>query len=132
MGLVDVLSITIRPIALAARLYGNIYAGETIIDTMAHMFGPVLSSLCVLPFLAIELLVGFIQALVFLLLTAIFLKLQVGDDNAHGHASKMRRRNFPCRTACRLENLINRTASFPFRTMGNLWGNVQQKHKPYQ
>lgn len=103
VGLVDVLSITIRPIALAARLYGNIYAGETIIDTMAHMFGPVLSSLCVLPFLAIELLVGFIQALVFLLLTAIFLKLQVGDDNAHGHVSKMRRRNFPCRTACRLE-----------------------------
>ena len=29
---------------------------------MAHMFGPVLSALCVLPFLAIELLVGFIQA----------------------------------------------------------------------
>ena len=88
VGLVDVLSITIRPIALAARLYGNIYAGETIIDTMAHMFGPVLSALCVLPFLAIELLVGFIQALVFLLLTAIFLKLQVGDDDAHGHTSK--------------------------------------------
>ncbi len=88
VGLVDVLSITIRPIALAARLYGNIYAGETIIDTMAHMFGPVLSSLCVLPFLAIELLVGFIQALVFLLLTAIFLKLQVGDGDSHGHAAK--------------------------------------------
>ena len=88
VGLVDVLSITIRPIALAARLYGNIYAGETIIDTMAHMFGPVLSALCVLPFLAIELLVGFIQALVFLLLTAIFLKLQVGDGDAHGHAAK--------------------------------------------
>ena len=95
VGLVDVLSITIRPIALAARLYGNIYAGETIIDTMAHMFGPVLSSLCVLPFLAIELLVGFIQALVFLLLTAIFLKLQVGDDNAHGHASKNEEKELP-------------------------------------
>ena len=95
VGLVDVLSITIRPIALAARLYGNIYAGETIIDTMAHMFGPVLSSLCVLPFLAIELLVGFIQALVFLLLTAIFLKLQVGDDNAHGHVSKNEEKELP-------------------------------------
>ena len=95
VGLVDVLSITIRPFALAARLYGNIYAGETIIDTMAHMFGPVLSALCVLPFLAIELLVGFIQALVFLLLTAIFLKLQVGDDDAHGHTSKNEEKELP-------------------------------------
>lgn len=85
VGLVDCLSITIRPVALAARLYGNIYAGETIIETMSHMFGPLLGSLCVLPFLAIELLVGFIQALVFLLLTAIFLKLQVGDGKAHEH-----------------------------------------------
>lgn len=85
VGLVECLSIAIRPIALAARLFGNIYAGETIIETMSHMFGPVLSSLCVLPFMAIELLVGFIQALVFLLLTAIFLKLQIGDEDAHGH-----------------------------------------------
>lgn len=84
VGLVDCLSITIRPIALAARLYGNIYAGETIIETMSHMFGPFLGALCVLPFLVIELLVGFIQALVFLLLTAIFLKLQVDDGESHG------------------------------------------------
>ena len=40
-------------------------------------------------------LVGFIQALVFLLLTAIFLKLQVGDDNAHGHASKNEEKELP-------------------------------------
>ena len=87
--------IMVIAITLAARLYGNIYAGETIIDTMAHMFGPVLSALCVLPFLAIELLVGFIQALVFLLLTAIFLKLQVGDDDAHGHTSKNEEKELP-------------------------------------
>lgn len=89
VGLVDVLSIAIRPIALAARLFGNIYAGETIIETMSHMFGPVLSALCVLPFLAIELLVGFIQALVFLLLTAIFLKLQVGDGESPSHGESL-------------------------------------------
>lgn len=68
-----------------ARLFGNIYAGETIIETMSHMFGPLGSALCVLPFLAIELLVGFIQALVFLLLTAIFLKLQIGDEDSQRH-----------------------------------------------
>lgn len=85
VGLVETLSIAIRPIALAARLFGNIYAGETIIETMSHMFGPFISALCVLPFLGIELLVGFIQALVFLLLTAIFLKLQIGDEDSRGH-----------------------------------------------
>ena len=85
VGIVECLSIAIRPIALAARLFGNIYAGETIIETMSHMFGPLGSALCVLPFLAIELLVGFIQALVFLLLTAIFLKLQIGDEDSQRH-----------------------------------------------
>ena len=33
-----------------------------------------------LPFMALELIVGFVQALVFLMLTAIFLKTQVGGD----------------------------------------------------
>lgn len=88
VGLVECISIAIRPIALAARLYGNIYAGESIIEMMAAMSNPLLSALCVLPFLAMELLVGFLQALVFLLLTAVFLKLQIGDEETHdsGHA----------------------------------------------
>ncbi len=85
VGVIECLSIAIRPIALAARLFGNIYGGETVIEMMSVMTGNViLNALCVLPFLCLELLVGFIQALVFLLLTAIFLKLQVGDGHGHG------------------------------------------------
>lgn len=81
VGLIECLSIGLRPIALAARLFGNVFAGESIIETMSVMGGgPILSSLCVLPFMLMEILIGFIQALVFLLLAAIFLKLQVGDD----------------------------------------------------
>lgn len=80
VGLVECLSIMIRPIALAARLFGNIFAGETIIEHMSEIGGPIASTLCVLPFMAMEILIGFIQALVFVLLTAIFLKLQVGDS----------------------------------------------------
>lgn len=81
VGLIDCLSIMIRPVALAARLFGNIYAGESIIETMsvAHP-NPLISWMFVLPFYGMELLVGFIQALVFLLLTVVFLKLQVGDE----------------------------------------------------
>ncbi len=82
VGCVEVLSICIRPIALGARLFGNVYAGETIIETMSLMTPEVVWNVfCILPFLFMELLVGFIQALVFLLLTAIFLKLQVGDED---------------------------------------------------
>ncbi len=81
VGFIEVLSILIRPIALGFRLYGNIYAGESILETMSHISSsPLLSALAVVPFLCLELLVGFIQALVFLMLTAIFLKMQVGDD----------------------------------------------------
>lgn len=90
VGLIECLSIIIRPIALAARLFGNIYAGENIIETMAVSAPFYISWLFVLPFYAMELLVGFIQALVFLLLTVVFLKLQVGDEDhapASGEAS---------------------------------------------
>lgn len=84
IGLIDCLSIMIRPVALSARLFGNIFAGESIIETMSNASSsPFLNALFVLPFYAMELLVGFIQALVFMLLTAVFLKLQVGGEE-HG------------------------------------------------
>ena len=38
-----------------------------------------------LPFMCMELLVGFVQALVFLMLTALFLKTQVGDEEEAAH-----------------------------------------------
>lgn len=75
VGLIEVLSICIRPVALAARLFGNIFAGEAILEQMGGV-----SFAAMLPFMALELIVGFVQALVFLMLTAIFLKTQVGED----------------------------------------------------
>ncbi len=74
VGLIEVLSICIRPVALAARLFGNIFAGELIIEKMS-----LVSWAAVLPFMALELIVGFVQALVFLMLTAIFLRTQLDD-----------------------------------------------------
>lgn len=76
VGLIELLSICIRPVALAARLFGNIYAGEAILEQMGAI-----SWLAMLPFMALELIVGFVQALVFLMLTALFLKTQVGDED---------------------------------------------------
>lgn len=75
VGLIEILSICVRPVALAARLFGNIYAGEAILEKMGAI-----SPFAMLPFMFLEIIVGFVQALVFLMLTAIFLKTQLGGD----------------------------------------------------
>jgi F-type H+-transporting ATPase subunit a len=72
VGLLEVVSILFRPVSLSFRLYGNIFAGENMLETMATMGGPAFGWLLTLPFYAMELLVGLVQALVFMLLTAVF------------------------------------------------------------
>ncbi len=89
VGVLEVVSILFRPVALTFRLYGNIFAGENILENMMAICGnkPWLAWLPPLPFYFMELLVGIIQALVFMLLTAVFLKLicDHGDGEAHEH-----------------------------------------------
>jgi F-type H+-transporting ATPase subunit a len=69
-GLLEVVSILFRPISLSFRLYGNVFAGETMLETMAAM--PRIGWLVQIPFYFLELLVGLVQAMVFMLLTAVF------------------------------------------------------------
>jgi F-type H+-transporting ATPase subunit a len=69
-GCLEIISILFRPVSLSFRLYGNIFAGETMLETMARM--PRIGWLVQIPFYFLELLVGFVQALVFMLLTAVF------------------------------------------------------------
>ena len=57
--------------SLSFRLYGNIFAGENMLETMATIV-PGLGWLLPIPFYFMELLVGLVQALVFMLLTAVF------------------------------------------------------------
>lgn len=87
VGLLEVISIAFRPVSLSFRLYGNIFAGENLLEAMAIMGGKYFGWLVPLPFYFMELIVGLVQALVFMLLTAIFtgLMCQHGDDHAHGH-----------------------------------------------
>jgi F-type H+-transporting ATPase subunit a len=68
-GCLEVVSILFRPVSLSFRLYGNVFAGETMLDTLARMpFGYLIQ----VPFYLLELLMGLVQALVFTLLTAVF------------------------------------------------------------
>lgn len=91
VGFLEVISILIRPVSLTFRLYGNIYAGESLLEKMLHMGGPYFGWLAALPFFGLELMVGLIQALVFMLLTAVFTALMCqheGEHEAEGHGEK--------------------------------------------
>ena len=86
VGWLEVVSILFRPISLSFRLFGNVYAGESILESMSTMV-PFLSWLLPIPFYFMEVLVGMVQALVFMLLTAVFTLLiashQPGHEKAH-------------------------------------------------
>jgi F-type H+-transporting ATPase subunit a len=84
-GCLELVSILFRPVSLSFRLYGNIFAGETMLETMGSM--PYIGWLVQVPFILLELLVGLVQALVFMLLTAVFTLLicQHHETPATGH-----------------------------------------------
>ncbi len=70
-GLLEIISILFRPVSLSFRLYGNVFAGENMLEAMSRIV-PGLGWLLPVPFYFMELLVGLVQALVFMLLTAVF------------------------------------------------------------
>ncbi len=70
-GCLEIVSILFRPVSLSFRLYGNVFAGENMLDAMTTLV-PHLGWLLPIPFYFLELLVGLVQALVFMLLTAVF------------------------------------------------------------
>ncbi len=79
VGLLEIVSEFSRIISFAFRLFGNIFAGEVLLTVIAFLmplFAP-------LPFLGLELFVGFIQALVFSMLTAVFLNMATISHNEH-------------------------------------------------
>ena len=71
VGCLEIVSILFRPISLSFRLYGNIFAGENMLETMSRLV-PGLGWLLPIPFYFLELMVGLVQASVFMLLTAVF------------------------------------------------------------
>jgi len=70
-GCLEIISILFRPVSLSFRLYGNTFAGENMLETMSTLV-PGFGWLLPIPFYFLELLVGIVQALVFMLLTAVF------------------------------------------------------------
>jgi F-type H+-transporting ATPase subunit a len=86
-GCLEIISILFRPVSLSFRLYGNTFAGETLLDTVATVF-PALGWLLPVPFYLLELLVAVVQATVFMLLTAVFTLLMCGQEEEPAPAAE--------------------------------------------
>lgn len=90
-GCLEVISILFRPVSLSFRLYGNVFAGESMLETMAAI--PKIGWLVQIPFYFLELLVGLVQALVFMLLTAVFTLLICQHEETSPAAASASERN---------------------------------------
>lgn len=73
VGILELISEFAKVISFSFRLFGNIFAGEVLLIIIMTLVPVLIPS----PFLFLELFVGFIQALVFAVLTLIFLKVAV-------------------------------------------------------
>ncbi len=73
IGLFELISEFSRIISFSFRLFGNIFAGEVML-TIIIFLAPILVPF---PFLVMEVFVGFLQAFVFAMLTAVFINLAI-------------------------------------------------------
>ncbi len=81
VGLLEIISEIARLLSLAFRLFGNIFAGSVVLAVFAFLL-PAVADIIFIPF---EIFVAFIQALVFALLTLVYLQLAAVG---HGHESE--------------------------------------------
>lgn len=77
VGILELISEVSRLVSFSFRLFGNVFAGEILLMVIA-MLAPYIAPL---PFYGLELFVGFIQALVFTMLTLVFIKMAITDHS---------------------------------------------------
>ena len=83
VGLIELVTEISRILSFSFRLFGNIFAGSAVLAVFAWLL-PFVSDAVFIPF---ELFVGFVQALIFALLTLVFLEIgttsheEVGDES---------------------------------------------------
>ena len=81
VGLLEIIGELARIVSFTFRLFGNIFAGEMLLIIMAFLL-PVIG---LIPFLGLELFVGFMQAVVFSVLTLVFASIAVVSHNGEHH-----------------------------------------------
>jgi F-type H+-transporting ATPase subunit a len=94
VGAIEVVSILFRPISLSFRLFGNVYGGESLLHSMFHMgeklgappwLSDIMMGLVPVPFYFLEVLIGLVQALVFMLLISVYVGLICNHEEGEAH-----------------------------------------------
>ena len=92
VGFIEILSIIFRPVSLSFRLFGNVFGGESLLHSMfllgedlglPELVSKISMVIIPLPFYFMEMLIGLVQALVFMLLVSVYIGLicNHGDDH---------------------------------------------------
>jgi F-type H+-transporting ATPase subunit a len=85
VGILELISEFAKIISFSFRLFGNVFAGEVLLTIMAFL----LPYLAPLPFMFLEIFVGFIQAFIFGMLTLVFISMAVSEG--HGESAEPRK-----------------------------------------
>lgn len=80
VGILEIVSEFTKVFSLSFRLFGNIFAGEEVLKTVSGLFAYVVP----LPFYFLEIIVGFVQAAVFMMLTLVFMVI-LSQKHAENH-----------------------------------------------
>jgi F-type H+-transporting ATPase subunit a len=81
VGMLEIILEFAKIISFAFRLFGNIFAGEVLLAVMTYLIAIAVPA----PFYALEIFVGFIQALVFSMLSLIFFNLATQSHHQEDH-----------------------------------------------
>ena len=84
VGVIEVLSILFRPVSLTFRLFGNVFGGESLLHSMFYLV-PQLKWILPVPFYFMEVLIGLVQALVFMLLVSVYIGLICNHEEGDHH-----------------------------------------------
>lgn len=79
VGILELIGEVAKVASLSFRLFGNIFAGEVLLASMAAIFAFIVPG----PFLFLEVFIGLIQALIFSLLTAVYFTIAAEDHGNH-------------------------------------------------
>ncbi len=79
VGLIEIVGEFAKIASLAFRLFGNVFAGEVLLVSMAALVAYIVP----IPFLFLELLVGVIQALIFSILLVVYFTISASDHDEH-------------------------------------------------
>ncbi|GIW61618.1 MAG: ATP synthase subunit a [Patescibacteria group bacterium] len=81
VGILEIISEITKIISLSFRLFGNIFAGEVVLATISSL-GPFIFPV---PFMLLEIIVGLVQALVFAMLTMVFMSVMMTSHHEESH-----------------------------------------------